>query len=255
MNYWSGKVAIVTGASAGIGLAISKELAKYGINVIGLARSMDELVEASIMIGEYFFPFQCDVTDEDEILVAFTVIEEKFGGVDILVNNTGIINYIHVMDSDTDEIHNAINTNLLAPTILAREAMNSIRKRDARGHIINISGTPGLYLEAESVPMGMYGPSKCGLRALGVELRREIAQSKLNIKVTTIIPGFVQLDMLTESYNFVGIPLDDLLTCTDIAETVICVLGTSNTVEISEITVLSQGMGSNAVIPPFLLPD
>ncbi|XP_033180066.1 farnesol dehydrogenase isoform X4 [Bombus impatiens] len=208
MNYWSGKVAIVTGASRGIGLAISKELAKYGINVIGLARSMDELVEASLMIGEYFFPFQCDVTDEDEILVAFKFIEEKFGGVDILVNNAGIINYIHVMDSETDEIHNVINTNLIAPTIFAREAMNSIRKRDARGHIINISGTPGLYLEAESVPMGMYGPSKCGLRALGVELRREIAQSKLNIKVT-----------------------------------------------ISEITVLSQGMGSNAVIAPLLLPD
>ncbi|XP_050496280.1 farnesol dehydrogenase-like isoform X3 [Bombus huntii] len=248
MNYWSGKVAIVTGASRGIGLAISKELAKYGINVIGLARSMDELVETSLMIGEYFFPFQCDVTDEDEILVAFKFIEEKFGGVDILVNNAGIINYIHVMDSETGDVHNAINTNLIAPTILAREAMNSIRKRDARGHIINISGTPGLYLEAESVPMGMYGPSKCGLRALGIELRHEISQYKLKIKVTTINPGFVRTDMSKQLNSFMKVSPEVLLNDRDIADAVIYALGTPKSVEISEITVLPHCLGSDAIL-------
>ncbi|XP_033180065.1 farnesol dehydrogenase isoform X3 [Bombus impatiens] len=247
MNYWSGKVAIVTGASRGIGLAISKELAKYGINVIGLARSMDELVEASLMIGEYFFPFQCDVTDEDEILVAFKFIEEKFGGVDILVNNAGIINYIHVMDSETDEIHNVINTNLIAPTIFAREAMNSIRKRDARGHIINISGITGLYCEAVSVPMGIYGPSKLGLKGLGIELRHEISQYKLKIKVTTINPGFVRTDMTKQLNSFMNVSPEVLLNDRDIADAVIYALGTPKSVEISEITVLPHCLGSDAI--------
>ncbi|XP_068987464.1 farnesol dehydrogenase-like [Bombus flavifrons] len=255
MNYWSGKVAIVTGASAGIGLAISKELAKYGINVIGLARKMDKLVDAASMIGQNFLPLQCDITDEEEILITFKFIEEQFGGVDILVNNAGIINFRRVMESEADEIQNVINTNLIAPAILAREAMNSMKKRDARGHIINISGTPGLYLEAVSVPMGMYGPSKYGLKALGIELRHEIAQAKLNIKVTTISPGYVQTDLLEELYDFLKVPLDNLLKDTDVAETVISVLGTSKMVEISEIVVLPQGMGSNPVVPPFLPAD
>ncbi|XP_033180067.1 farnesol dehydrogenase-like [Bombus impatiens] len=98
MNYWSGKVAIVTGASRGIGLAISKELAKYGINVIGLARSMDKLLEAAALIAEHtFFPIQCDITEEEQILSAIKWIEEKFGGVDILVNNAGLFSFSYVM--------------------------------------------------------------------------------------------------------------------------------------------------------------
>ncbi|XP_050496281.1 farnesol dehydrogenase-like isoform X4 [Bombus huntii] len=248
MNYWSGKVAIVTGASRGIGLAISKELAKYGINVIGLARSMDELVETSLMIGEYFFPFQCDVTDEDEILVAFKFIEEKFGGVDILVNNAGIINYIHVMDSETDEIHNVINTNLIAPAILAREAIQSMRRRYAAGHIINITGITGLYCEAVSVPMGIYGPSKFGLKGLGIELRHEISQYKLKIKVTTINPGFVRTDMSKQLNSFMKVSPEVLLNDRDIADAVIYALGTPKSVEISEITVLPHCLGSDAIL-------
>ncbi|XP_050575915.1 farnesol dehydrogenase-like [Bombus affinis] len=232
MNYWSGKVAVVTGASGGIGLAISKKLVNHGIKVIGLARRMHKLVEAATIIGEHkFFPIECDLTEEGQIRRTFKWIEENFGGFDILVNNAGIFSLSYVMDSQIEEYRNVVNTNLIAPTILAREAMN-----------------PGLYLEAMNIPMGMYGPSKYGLRALGIELRHEVAMAKLKIKITTISPGFVQTDMLKPLYKFMNISPGRLLKDTDIAETVVCVLGTPGTVEISDITVLPQGLGSNAVL-------
>ncbi|XP_033359814.1 farnesol dehydrogenase-like [Bombus vosnesenskii] len=249
MNYWSGKVAIVTGASAGIGLAISKELAKYGINVIGLARRMDKLLEAAALIAEHkFFPIQCDITEEEQILSAIKWIEEKFGGVDILVNNAGLFSFSYVMDSETDEIHNVINTNLIAPAILAREAIQSMRRRYAAGHIINITGITGLYCEAMSVPMGIYGPSKFGLKGLGIELRHEISQYKLKIKVTTINPGFVRTDMSKQLNSFMKVSPEVLLNDRDIADAVIYALGTPKSVEISEITVLPHCLGSDAIL-------
>ncbi|XP_043583442.1 farnesol dehydrogenase-like isoform X2 [Bombus pyrosoma] len=192
MNCWSEKIAVVTGASQGIGLAISKELARYKIKVIGLARGMVKLMEVAATIGQYFVPLECDIMEEDEILSTFKLIEENFGGVDILVNNAATCSLAHIMESEEDEIEDIVKTNLIAPAILARKALNSMRKRGTRGHIINISGTPGLYFEAENIPMGMYGPTKYGLRVLGTVLRHEIAISKLNVKVTiseiTVLP-------------------------------------------------------------------
>ncbi|XP_068987467.1 farnesol dehydrogenase-like [Bombus flavifrons] len=249
MNFWIGKVAIVTGASGGIGLAISKELTKYGIKVIGLARRMDKLVEVAEVIGEHkFFPIECDITEEGQILRTLKWIEEKFGGADILVNNAGLFSLSYVMDSEADEIQNVINTNLIAPAILAREVMNSMKKRDTSGHIINISDIAALYPEALCIPMGMYGPSKCGLKALGIELRHEVSMARLKIKITTISPGFVRTDMLKRIYNFLNVSQDVLLKDLNIAEAVIYALGTPKSVEISEITVLPQGVGSNAIL-------
>ena len=164
------------------------------------------------MIGQYLFhPIECDIKVEDEILNTFKYIEEHFGGVDILVNNAGIFSLSYVMESDSMECQDLINTNLMAPAILAREAMNSMRKRQSRGHIINISDIAGLYLEAISIPMGMYGPSKYALQALGIELRHEISAAALDIKITTISPGYVRTDMLKRLYTYMNVSPDTLL--------------------------------------------
>ena len=92
MNRWTGKVAVVTGSSGGIGLAISKALASHGIKVVGLARRIDKLHEAAAGIGkDKFFPIECDVTKEEDILKVFKWIDERFGRLDILVNNAGVV--------------------------------------------------------------------------------------------------------------------------------------------------------------------
>ncbi|XP_071878284.1 farnesol dehydrogenase-like [Bombus fervidus] len=242
MNRWSGKVALVSGSSGGIGLAISKALASHGIIVVGLARRMDKLHEATADIGkDKFFPIECDVTNEEDILKVFKWIDEKFGRFDILVNNAGVACDKPIIDSKTEEYRRVIDTNLIAPAIFAREAVKSMKKCNACGHIINISSIAGLHLEAIAVPIGMYGPSKYGLRALGIELRHEINAAKLNVKITNISPGAVMTDMIKGVQDAVS--NNFILKVGDIAEAVIFALGTPETVEIPEITVIPHGTG------------
>ncbi|XP_068987834.1 farnesol dehydrogenase-like [Bombus flavifrons] len=214
MNRWIGKVALVTGSSGGIGLAISKALASHGIKVVGLARRINKLHEAAAEIGrDKFFPIECDVTNEEDILKVFKWIDEKFGRLDILVNNAGVL----------------ISTPIV-------EAVKSMKKC----HIINISSVAGLYLEAIAIPIGI-GPSKYGLKVLGIELRHEINVAKLNVKITNISSGAVMTDMIKVVQDVVS--NNFILKVGDIAEAVIYALGTPETVEISEITVIPHGTG------------
>ncbi|XP_033299862.1 farnesol dehydrogenase-like [Bombus bifarius] len=242
MNRWIGKVALVSGSSGGIGLAISKALATHGIKIVGLGRRIDKLQDATAEIGkDKFFPIECDATNEQDILKVFKWIDEKFGRLDILVNNAGVLSPTPIIDSKTEEYRRVIDTNLIAPAIFAREAVKAMKKCNACGHIINISSIAGLHLEAIAVPIGMYGPSKYGLRALGIELRHEIIAAKLNVKITNISPGAVMTDMIKSVQDVVS--NNFILKAEDIAEAVIYALGTPETVEIPEITVIAHGTG------------
>lgn len=95
MEQWSGKVALVTGASAGIGAQISRMLAKSGLKVIPIARRLDKLEELAASIKSEFkaevYPMSCDVQKEEDILKVFKWAEAKFGGIDVLINNAGVL--------------------------------------------------------------------------------------------------------------------------------------------------------------------
>ncbi|CAL7944501.1 unnamed protein product [Xylocopa violacea] len=243
MNRWEGKVAIVTGASSGIGVAISKSLVSHGVKVVGLARRLDKLQEIVQELGkDKFFAVECDLRKEEDILKAFKFVEEQFGGADILVNNAGVISPTKIIESDTEEYHKVIDTNLIAPAICSREAVQSLIKRKAAGHIVNINSIAGSYAESLIIPLGMYSASKYGLRALGTELRHEIIASDLDIKITNISPGAVYTEMVQ---TFLKINAENeirrlmnLLEDKDIAEATIYALGTPESVEIPEITVI-----------------
>lgn len=91
MHRWRGKVAIVTGASAGIGAAIAKALPSHDIKVVGLARNIEKLEKLADELGrDKFFPIKCDVTKEEDILKACKWVEKELGGADILINNAGV---------------------------------------------------------------------------------------------------------------------------------------------------------------------
>lgn len=92
MNRWRGKVALVTGASSGIGAEIAKLLVKNGVNVVGIARNMEKLEKIGEEIGkDKYFPIKCDIMKEEDILNVFEWVEKKFKGIDILVNNAAIL--------------------------------------------------------------------------------------------------------------------------------------------------------------------
>lgn len=93
MERWAGRVAVVTGASAGIGAAITKDLLKHGMKVVGLARRVDRVKELTSEVPEAtgtLFPVQCDITQEAEIQKAFEWIESNLGAVHVLINNAGL---------------------------------------------------------------------------------------------------------------------------------------------------------------------
>ncbi|XP_076664773.1 farnesol dehydrogenase-like [Andrena cerasifolii] len=245
MDRWNKKVAIVTGASSGIGAATAKTLVNHGVIVVGIARRLDKLQELTATLGKgKFYPVQCDIRKEEDILKVFQFVEEELGGADVLINNAGVSTLMPIIDSQTEEYRKILETNLLGPTICAREFSQSIRKRNVPGHIININSIVGLYAEAVMIPLGLYTASKYGLRALGTELRHEMMQAKLPIKITNISPGAVLTPMLsclikTEHDLSRLNPLQDK----DLADAVVYALGTPERVEIHEITVATNNVG------------
>lgn len=137
MEKWIGKIAVVTGASAGIGASIAKELANIGIIVIGLARRVNRVEELNQSIKGTIHAYQCDVSKEESIISTFKWIGEKFGTIDILINNAGIARLTTLLDpNNSTQIHDLVNVNLMAVLFCTREAFKYMGEE---GHIININ--------------------------------------------------------------------------------------------------------------------
>lgn len=196
MERWSGKVAVVTGASAGIGAAIVLDLAKSGLRVIGLARRaerVDELKQQlpSSIKGQ-IHSFKCDVTSETDIKAAFEWVETKFGGVDILVNNAGIGAGMNLVDADnTDKIRSVIDTNVMGPALCTREAFQSMKKRNFDGHVIIINSVAGHYVPfmTNGRSFNIYPSSKYAVTAMTEVLRQEFQLMGTKIKITVLLDG------------------------------------------------------------------
>lgn len=124
MELWKGKVAIVTGASAGIGYQICKDLCRHGVIVVGVARRLnrlndlkkdilDELPEAQ------FYPARCDVSQEYQVKVVFDYVKQMFGGVDIMINNAGLARNGSVLDKDNlADLKMVMDTNLMGADLV-----------------------------------------------------------------------------------------------------------------------------------------
>lgn len=144
MDYWKGKVAVVTGASSGNGAQIAIDLAKAGLQVVGLARRKDRL-DALAAENPGIHAIQCDVTQVDSVVAAFREINAKFGKVHILVNNAGRGKKGKILDADVahQEYLDTINVNFSATVICTREAFRLIEKHEDLAYIININSSVG----------------------------------------------------------------------------------------------------------------
>ncbi|XP_015433468.1 PREDICTED: farnesol dehydrogenase-like [Dufourea novaeangliae] len=252
MERWSGKVAIVTGASSGIGAAITESFVEHGVKVVALARRLNKLQELAATHGkDKIYPIQCDVTKEQDILHAFKWVEEKLGGADILVNNAGLVVPSAVIDSPTEDYRKVVDTNLIAPAICSKQFCQSIKRRNTHGHIFNINSIAGHYAEAIQIPIGMYGASKYGLTGLSAELRHEILLAKLKIRITNINPGAVLTDMVKvviQASDDVLKPMT--LRDKDIASGVVYALGAPEGVEIYQLTIVPKNSIIGILTPP-----
>lgn len=188
MDRWLGKVAVVTGASAGIGAQIAIDLANAGMIVVGLARRVErvEALKSQISTG-ILHALQCDVTKEDDVMQAFKWIIDKLGGVDVLINNAGVARNFNLIDNgNTAMIKEIIDTNIMAVALCTREAFQSMKSRNFDGHIIIVNSTAGH--KVPNFPLigsfNMYAPSKYAVTAMTETLRQEFQREKTRIKIT-----------------------------------------------------------------------
>ncbi len=190
----TGKVAIVTGASSGIGEATALALAAEGAAVAVSARREDRLQDLVKRVSENggkAYPIVADVADEGQANEIIQKTKSELGRVDILVNNAGVMLLGMIEGANTEDWRRMINTNVLG-LMYATHAAIPIMKEQNSGHIVNLSSVAGRTARAGA---GVYNASKWGVVAFSESLRQEVL--KYRIRVTTIEPGAVATELTT----------------------------------------------------------
>jgi 3-oxoacyl-[acyl-carrier protein] reductase len=188
----SGRVALVTGASQGIGRACALKLAAQGAAIAAAARNkekLDELVKEIAAAGGKAEAFSLDVGDEDQIKTVFKAAIARLGKIDILVNNAGITRDQLVMRMKRADWDAVINTNLTSAYLCTQQAISSMLKQ-RWGRIINITSVFG---QTGQAGQANYASSKAGLIGLTMALAREVASR--NITCNAVAPGFIETPM------------------------------------------------------------
>ncbi|XP_034247218.1 farnesol dehydrogenase-like [Thrips palmi] len=252
MDRWAGRVAVVTGASAGIGSAIAQDLAKAGMRVVGLARREDKLqalAEALAADGAgELIPVRCDVSDMGDVQRAFQWIDDNVGAVSVLVNNAGVMIAQSIQDMSNEDMAAVINTNVLGMASCCREAINSMKKHAVSdGHIVNINSFLGHVVPVfDDFSVSLYAGSKHAVTAICQGLRCELKRMHsqgIRIKVTSASPGPVLTDMFGDDLRS-SIPEDEiqrLLKAEDVSRAVCFALASPPNVEMVEITMQATG--------------
>jgi 3-oxoacyl-[acyl-carrier protein] reductase len=188
----SGRVALVTGASQGIGRACALKLAAAGAAVAVAARNQEKLTELVQQIesgGGKASAFPLDVADEEQVKTAFKAALAQLGKIDILVNNAGITRDQLIMRMKRVDWDSVLNTNLTSAYLCTQQAIGSMLKQ-RWGRIINITSVFG---QTGQAGQANYAASKAGLIGLTMAVAREVASR--NITCNAVAPGFIETAM------------------------------------------------------------
>ncbi|OCG08165.1 3-oxoacyl-ACP reductase FabG [Gilliamella apicola] len=185
----SGKIALVTGASRGIGRAIAEKLVACGATVIGTATTEKGAEAISQYLDKNGKGFALNVTDEASIESVFSTVKAEFGDIDILVNNAGITRDNLLMRMKEDEWQDILDTNLTSVFRLSKALMRTMMKK-RYGRIITIGSVVGTMGNAGQAN---YAAAKAGLIGFSKSLAREVASRGITVNV--VAPGFIETDM------------------------------------------------------------
>lgn len=189
MSAFAGQLAVVTGASRGIGLATARALAKGGAKVVVVARARETLEAAAKSIGASAVAIPCDLAEREAVDRAIATIRDEHGAPQIVVNNAGIFRIAPVEDTPTEDFERALQVNLLAPFTFIR-AFVAIMKARRTGHIVTI----GSIADRAIFPgNSAYAASKFGARAMHEVLRAELKGS--GVRATLVSPGPVNTEL------------------------------------------------------------
>lgn len=192
MTSFEGQLAVVTGASRGIGLATAATLARGGANVVLVARGLPALVAAAKAIGPRATVVQCDVADRMAVERAIEAIRSKHGTPRILINNAGVFRIAAIERTTGDDFAAALQVNLLAPFLFVRGFLEPM-KAARSGHIVTIGSIADRSIFPEN---SAYAASKFGARALHEVLRAELKGS--GVRATLVSPAPVDTQLWDE---------------------------------------------------------
>ena len=204
----TGKVALVTGATHGLGMAMAKGIGRAGAILIINGNSSNEKIDKAIAIfkseGIKAFGYRFDVTNEDQVQKAIARIENEVGIIDILINNAGIIKRTPLLDMEVTDFEQVIKVDLVSPFIVSKAVVNGMIKRKS-GKIINICS---MMSELARNTVGAYAAAKGGLKMLTQNMCVEWAP--YNIQVNGIGPGYFATEQ-TKPIRVEGHPFNEFI--------------------------------------------
>ncbi len=198
MERWRDRVALVTGASAGIGRAVAERLLDAGMRVAVCARREERLAEVAARAPQRVLAVPCDLRSEADRLALFDRVRRQWGGVDVLVNNAGLGHAAPLTSGSTEHWREMLDVNVLALCVCTREAVADMRARGDDGHVVHVSS-----MAAHRVPpgSGVYSATKFAVRALTEALRQELREQKSSIRVSAVSPGFVETEFAAQYHK------------------------------------------------------
>lgn len=211
------KVAVVTGASSGLGRHFAEQLIDRGARVFGLARSTDTLTALRDELGEAFHPVECDVRDEPAVQAAFQTVLDEGGRVDVLINNAGLGQFGPVDETDLDTWDVQQATNVRGVFLCTRAVVPTMKQQNEAegfgGHIVNIASIAGLLGNPN---ISAYNASKFAVRGFSEATMKELRDD--GIKVSCVYPGSVE----TRFFEVAGVDMtSNPLQPDDVAATVL----------------------------------
>ena len=204
----TGKVALVTGATHGLGMAMAKGIGRAGATLIINGNSSNEKIDKAVAIfkseGIKAFGYRFDVTNEDQVQKAIARIENEVGIIDILINNAGIIKRTPLLDMEVTDFEQVIKVDLVSPFIVSKAVVKGMIKRKS-GKIINICS---MMSELARNTVGAYAAAKGGLKMLTQNMCVEWAP--YNIQVNGIGPGYFATEQ-TKPIRVEGHPFNEFI--------------------------------------------
>ncbi|XP_049855928.1 farnesol dehydrogenase-like [Schistocerca gregaria] len=247
---YKGRVALVTGASAGIGAAIVQALLKHGLAVVGMARRVEKVKELALKDAPgKLHAIAGDVSDEASILDAFKWVKDNLGGVDVLINNAGVFPITSLTDGRTKDWKHILDVNVLGLSVCSREAVQDMLKRGVDdGFIIHVNSVAGHTLQLTD-GKAMYAASKHAVKVLLEGLRKDLVSKGSKIRVGEVSPGLVLTEGITNvaavapKGNDFFSKLNNIpsLESEDVAEAVLYMLSQHPRVQVHDIIVLPTG--------------
>lgn len=246
MEKWEGKIAVVIGASSGIGAEVLKDLAKHGVIVIGLARRSEKVEEIAKLFEGEIYARKCDISNLNSIKETFNWINEKFGKIHILINNAAILHKLSIFDETegaTEKLNSIIDTNFTGVVHCTREGFQLMKKSNDYGIIININSIAGHSVYAGLNISNLYSPTKHALTAFSEIIRQELIGNE-KIRVSNLSPGVVKTNIMVEGKAFNSLAdYDNVphLFAENISQGVVYLLQTPYNVNVTQLTIKPVG--------------